>query len=106
MIRVILWDIDNTLLSFNKAEVAAFTREFQEFGIGEFTEELLKDYSVINKSHLILGRCFYKPYSSAASFVVCPYFFEFCIYGIFADFCFVRNLFNICIYFNSTLYAC
>lgn len=49
MIKVILWDIDNTLLSFNKAEVAAFTREFQEFGIGEFTEELLKDYSVINK---------------------------------------------------------
>lgn len=49
MIRVILWDIDNTLLSFNKAEVAAFSREFEEFGIGEFTEELLKDYSVINK---------------------------------------------------------
>lgn len=49
MIRVILWDIDNTLLSFSKAEVAAFSREFEEFGIGEFTEELLKDYSVINK---------------------------------------------------------
>lgn len=49
MIRVILWDIDNTLLSFNKAEVAAFSREFEEFGIGGVTEELLKDYSVINK---------------------------------------------------------
>ena len=49
MIRVILWDIDNTLLSFNKAEVAALSQEFEEFGLGEFTEELLKEYMVINK---------------------------------------------------------
>ena len=43
MIRVILWDIDNTLLNFNKAEVAALTKEFQEYGLGEFTEELLQE---------------------------------------------------------------
>lgn len=49
MIRVILWDIDNTLLSFNKAEIAALSKDFAEFGLGEFTEELLKEYEVINK---------------------------------------------------------
>lgn len=49
MIRVILWDIDNTLLDFNVAEVAALKQEFQEFGLGEFTEELLKEYMVINR---------------------------------------------------------
>lgn len=49
MIRVILWDIDSTLLSFSKAEVAAFSKEFLEFGLGEFTEELRKEYTVINR---------------------------------------------------------
>lgn len=49
MICVILWDIDNTLLSFSKAEVAALSKDFSEFGLGEFTEELLKEYMVINK---------------------------------------------------------
>ena len=49
MIKVILWDIDNTLLSFSKAEVVALTKDFAEFGLGEFTEELLKEYMVINK---------------------------------------------------------
>ena len=49
MIRVILWDIDNTLLSFSKAEIAALSKDFAEFGLGEFTEELLREYEVINK---------------------------------------------------------
>ena len=49
MFRVILWDIDNTLLSFNKAEVAALSKDFTEFGLGEFTEALLKEYEVINR---------------------------------------------------------
>ena len=49
MIRVILWDIDNTLLDFNVAEEAALKQEFDEFGLGEFTEELLKEYMVINR---------------------------------------------------------
>ena len=39
-------DLDNTLLDFNVAEVAALSQEFQEFGLGEFTEELLKEYMV------------------------------------------------------------
>lgn len=49
MIKVILWDIDNTLLSFSKAEIAALRKDFTEFGLGEFTEELLKEYEVINR---------------------------------------------------------
>lgn len=49
MIRVILWDIDNTLLNFNKAEVAALNKNFKEFDLGEFTDEMLKEYMIINK---------------------------------------------------------
>lgn len=49
MIRVILWDIDNTLLNFNKAEEAALNKDFAEFALGEFTDEMLKEYVVINK---------------------------------------------------------
>ena len=49
MIRVILWDIDNTLLNFNKAEVAALNKDFAEFSLGELTEEMFKEYIVINK---------------------------------------------------------
>lgn len=49
MFKVILWDIDNTLLDFDKAEVAALNKGFEEFGLGEFTEEMLKEYMVINK---------------------------------------------------------
>ena len=49
MIRVILWDIDNTLLDFNVAEEAALKQEFEEFGLGEFTEELLTEYMMINR---------------------------------------------------------
>ena len=49
MIKVILWDIDNTLLDFDLAEVAALKKGFEEFALGEFTEEMLKEYMVINK---------------------------------------------------------
>ena len=49
MIKVILWDIDNTLLDFDEAEVAALNKGFEEFELGEFTDEMLKEYMVINK---------------------------------------------------------
>ncbi len=49
MIRAILWDLDNTLLDFDVAEKEALTREFKEFGLGEFTDQMLKDYMVINR---------------------------------------------------------
>ena len=48
MIKVVLWDIDGTLLSFKLAERAAIGTCFQIFGLGELTDEMLADYSAIN----------------------------------------------------------
>ena len=48
---VILWDIDGTILNFLEAEKAAIQRGFQEFNIGECTDEMLADYSQINKKY-------------------------------------------------------
>jgi len=48
MIKVILWDIDGTLLSFKSAERVAITRCFAEHGLGECTDEMLGVYSKIN----------------------------------------------------------
>lgn len=49
MIRAVLWDIDNTLLDFDVAEKAALKTNFSEFGLGVFTNEMLKDYMALNK---------------------------------------------------------
>jgi len=51
MIKVILWDIDGTLLSFKEAERAAMRAGFAAFGLGELTDEMLKEYSAINASY-------------------------------------------------------
>lgn len=51
MIRVILWDIDNTLLSFDAAEKVALNRDFEEFELGEFTDEMLQCYIGINRKY-------------------------------------------------------
>lgn len=51
MIRVILWDIDNTLLSFSAAEKAALYKEFEEFELGEFNDEMLQCYIEINRKY-------------------------------------------------------
>ena len=51
MIKVILWDIDGTLLSFKLAERAAIRACFEKFGLGELTDEMLADYSKINASY-------------------------------------------------------
>ena len=48
MIKVILWDIDNTLLDFNAAERVSLSRRFTEFGMGECTDEIAADYSALN----------------------------------------------------------
>ena len=48
MIKVVLWDIDGTLLSFKLAERAAIRTCFDKFGLGEITDEMLADYSQIN----------------------------------------------------------
>ena len=51
MIKVILWDIDGTLLDFEAAEKAAINQCFASHDMGECTEEMLKRYSAINRKY-------------------------------------------------------
>lgn len=51
MIKVILWDVDGTLLDFLKAEYAAIKKCFELFHLGECTDEMITRYSVINKKY-------------------------------------------------------
>lgn len=51
MIKTLLWDIDGTLLNFEKAEKYAIGKCFEIFGIGECTDEMISEYSKINKSY-------------------------------------------------------
>ena len=51
MIKVVLWDIDGTLLSFKLAERAAIRNCFAKFGLGEITDEMLAEYSQINAKY-------------------------------------------------------
>lgn len=51
MIKVILWDVDGTLLDFEAAEKAAINQCFASHEMGECTEEMLKRYSAINKKY-------------------------------------------------------
>ena len=48
MIKVILWDIDGTLLNFKAAEAVAIRACFASHGLGECTDEMLAEYSGIN----------------------------------------------------------
>ena len=49
MIKVILWDIDGTLLNFEEAEKNAIRACFAQFGLGDCTDHMLADYSAINR---------------------------------------------------------
>ena len=51
MIRVILWDVDGTLLDFHSAEAAAIRALFEKFGLGTCTDAMLADYSTINAGY-------------------------------------------------------
>lgn len=51
MIKTILWDVDGTLLDFLAAEKAALQSLFEEFGMGECTEERIARYSKINRGY-------------------------------------------------------
>ena len=51
MIKVLLWDIDATLLDFLAAEYAAIKNGFVKFDLGECTDEMIERYSVINKGY-------------------------------------------------------
>ena len=48
MIRMILWDVDGTLLDFLAAERAAIRTGFARRGLGPCTDEMIEEYSRIN----------------------------------------------------------
>lgn len=49
--KVVLWDIDGTLLNFLAAEKEAIRTCFAIFGLGECTDEMIQTYSKINKNY-------------------------------------------------------
>lgn len=51
MIKVVLWDIDGTLLNFLKTENYAVKKCFEIFNIGECTDEMVERYSAINRNY-------------------------------------------------------
>lgn len=51
MIKVILWDIDGTLLNFEQAEKQALQTCFSVFGLGICTDEMLARYIAINQKY-------------------------------------------------------
>ena len=51
MIRMLLWDVDGTILDFLAAEKVAIRKCFDIFGLGECTDEMLAEYSAINLRH-------------------------------------------------------
>lgn len=51
MIKIILWDIDATLLDFLKSESMALKKAFLHFGLGECPDSKVAEYSAINQSY-------------------------------------------------------
>lgn len=51
MFKVVLWDIDGTLLDFEKAEEAGIRGCFEHYNLGECTDEMLEHYKVINRGY-------------------------------------------------------
>ena len=50
-IKVVLWDVDGTLLNFQAAEKAAIHKCFELHGLGVCTDEMLAQYSAINHKY-------------------------------------------------------
>lgn len=51
MIKTLLWDIDGTLLNFEKSENYAIKKCFEIFELGECTDEMVARYSPINRKY-------------------------------------------------------
>ena len=51
MFKVILWDVDATLLNFEKAEEAGIRGCFKKYNLGECTDEMLEAYKKINRGY-------------------------------------------------------
>ncbi|MBQ3639117.1 MAG: YjjG family noncanonical pyrimidine nucleotidase [Clostridia bacterium] len=50
-LKVLLWDIDGTILNFLEAEKVGIRMGFARLGLGVCTDEMLADYSRINRRH-------------------------------------------------------
>lgn len=50
-IKILLWDIDGTILNFEKAEEAAIRKGFEEHNLGICTDQMLADYKQINRGY-------------------------------------------------------
>ena len=51
MFKVVLWDIDGTLLDFEKAEETGIHGCFKKYNLGECTEEMFEDYKKLNRGY-------------------------------------------------------
>ena len=51
MFKVILWDVDGTLLNFDKAEKYALRQCFAKFDLKECTDAMISRYAEINKRY-------------------------------------------------------
>lgn len=51
MIRILLWDVDGTLLDFQAAESTAIKNLFGEFSLGNCSEDMVRRYSQINETY-------------------------------------------------------
>lgn len=51
MFKVLLWDIDGTVLNFKAAEEVALLKCFEIFDLGECTRYMMDHYSMINKKY-------------------------------------------------------
>lgn len=51
MIKVLLWDVDGTLLDFHAAEKVAMKKCFEACNLGECTDEMIARYSKINRKY-------------------------------------------------------
>lgn len=49
--KVLLWDVDGTILNFLEAEKVGIRKGFARMGYGECTDEMLSEYSRINRRH-------------------------------------------------------
>ena len=49
--KVVLWDIDGTLLDFKLAEKLSIRKCFETFKLGECSDEMLQAYSTINRQY-------------------------------------------------------
>ena len=50
-IKVVLWDIDGTILNFHEAQKYAIRKLFSEYNLGECSDKMLSDYDSINKKY-------------------------------------------------------